>query len=90
MDLRSRVVSLEHQATAHSQRLTELEKGQRTGEIVDAKRDEQFKSLIEKVASVDKKIDSVGDSMKWVVKLIIGGLISAVVIFIVNGSLKIP
>jgi chorismate synthase len=90
MDLRSRVVSLEHQATAHSQRLTELEKGQRISEIVDAKRDEQFKSLLDKVASVDKKIDTVGDSMKWVVKLIIGGLIGALIAFVFNGGLKLP
>lgn len=86
MDLRSRVVSLEHQHTSILQRVGDLERGQRMSDIEDAKRGEQWRNIVTQFESLDEKIDGLNNNIKWVVKLVIGGLIAALVGFIINGG----
>lgn len=86
MDLRSRVVSLEHQHTSIFQRMGELEKWQRMSDIEDAKRGEQLKNIESQVKGLDGKIDGVNNNIKWAIKLVIGGLIAGFVAFIINGG----
>jgi hypothetical protein len=58
-DLHTRVVSLEHQSTLHSQQIAELEKWQRLSDIADARKDEQFKNMDMRFTSIDKKIEAI-------------------------------
>jgi L-lactate utilization protein LutB len=90
MDLRTRVVSLEHHATLSSQRLSELEKWQRVSDIADARKDEQFKNMDLRFTSIDKKIDEIGGTLKWVNPAIITGIIRGAVGFIVKGGFNLP
>ncbi len=90
MDLRSRVVSLEHQHTTILQRVGDLERGQRMSDIEDAKRGEQFNNMNERFTSLDKKIDDIGGTLKWVNRAIITGIIMGVVAFLIRGGFSIP
>jgi hypothetical protein len=89
-DLRSRVVALEHRSAASDQRLTNLEGWKQLSDIADAKKDEQWKSLLEKFGVMDRKMDDLTGTLKWVNKLIIGGLIAGVVGFMIKGGFHIP
>jgi hypothetical protein len=86
MDLRSRVVSLEHQHTSILQRVGDLERGQRMSDIEDAKRGEQWRNIVIQFEGLVEKIDGLNNNIKWVVKLVIGGLIAGLVAFIINGG----
>jgi uncharacterized coiled-coil protein SlyX len=104
-DLRSRVVSLEHKHAAHDQRFSSIEQRLAQADIADARKDEQFKSLIEKLGMTNEKIDgvktdlhakmdSLGGSIRWVGGLIIAAsvtaLTGAVWVFIIKGGLNVP
>lgn len=97
-DLRSRMVSQEHKTAAIDQRLTTIEQWRAQSDIADARKDEQFKSLLEKVGildtSMNKKMDELGGNIKWVGKLVIGSALSAivagVVAFMMKGGFYIP
>jgi hypothetical protein len=100
-DLRTRVVSLEHQSTLHSQRIGELEKWQRLSDIADARKDEQFKNMDARFSSIDKKIDDLGKSMgaktdeiggtlKCVNRTILTGVILGVIAFLIKGGFNLP
>ena len=90
MDLRSRVVSLEHQHTTILQRVGDLERGQRMSDIEDAKRGEQFNNMNARFTSLDKKIDDIGGTLKWVNRAIITGIIMGVVAFMLRGGFNLP
>ncbi|MEK1888692.1 MAG: hypothetical protein AAAB35_14210 [Phyllobacterium sp.] len=90
MDLRSRVVSLEHQHTTILQRVGDLERGQRMSDIEDAKRGEQFNNMNARFTSLDKKIDDIGGTLKWVNRAITTGIIMGVVAFMLRGGFNLP
>ncbi|MFB9952017.1 hemolysin XhlA family protein [Rhizobium puerariae] len=83
MDLRPRMVRVEHDLTDHHRRLTELEKHRQTADIADARRDEQWANML-------AKIDAIDGNIKWVVKLIIGGIIAGAVGFMLKGGFSLP
>lgn len=97
-DLRSRMVSQEHKTAALDQRMTTLEQWRAQSDISDARKEEQFKSLLEKVGlmdtSMNKKMDELSGSIKWVGNLVIGSAVSAViagvVTFMMKGGFHIP
>ncbi|WP_376742376.1 pro-sigmaK processing inhibitor BofA family protein [Ensifer canadensis] len=97
-DLRSRMVSQEHKTAALDQRMTTLEQWRAQSDIADARKEEQFKSLLEKVGimdtSMNKKMDDLAGSIKWVGKLVIGSaagaIIAGVVTFTLKGGFHIP
>lgn len=101
MDLRGRMVALEHRATGYSQRLTALETWRQHSEVDGARKDEQFKHMDTRFSTLDSKIDAislglgnkidaVNNTLSWIGKLVIGAVVLAVVAFIVNGGLNIP
>ncbi|ASP84177.1 hypothetical protein CDO26_05875 [Sinorhizobium meliloti] len=104
-DLRSRVVSLEHKHASTEQRLTSMEQRFVQADIADARKEEQWKSLLEKFVMMDRKIDTVdtslnkkmddlGGNMRWLGKIVIGAALSAmvagVVAFMMKGGFHIP
>ena len=104
-DLRSRVVSLEHKHAAHDQRFSSIEHRLAQSDIADARKDEQAKNLLEKLVMTNEKIDgvktdlhakmdSLGGGIRWVGGLVIAAFVTAsvgaVVLFVVNGGLKVP
>lgn len=55
-------------------------------DIEDAKRGEQWRNIVTQFEGLDEKIDGLNNNIKWVVKLVIGGLIAGLVGFIINGG----
>ena len=81
-DLRPRVVSMEHNLTTIGQRVTELEKKQQASEIFDA-------TMRVKFDAVDEKLKIIGSNTTWLLRLLIGGLIMAVIGFLVRGGFHV-
>lgn len=78
-DLRSRMVSQEHKTAALDQRMTTLEQWRAQSDIADARKEEQFKSLLEKFGIIDRKIDKTNGYLMAIVIAIILGMIGAFV-----------
>lgn len=85
-DLRSRVVSLEHTVQGNSQRLTALETWQRQSDLADARKEGEWKAMNDKIDAVGSKVDKISDSLQWVVRLLIGGIIMAALGFLIKGG----
>lgn len=82
-DLRSRVVFLEHKYNDIKGRIANHEKWQAEQNIANAVRDERWTSTLARLNSID-------GNLKWIVRLVIGGIITALLAFIVGGGLGIP
>jgi uncharacterized coiled-coil protein SlyX len=104
-DLRSRVVALEHKTAASEQRLAGIEQWRQQSDLIDARKDEQWKNLLEKFGLMDRKIDGVdtslnkkmddlGGNIRWLGKVVIGAalsaMVAAVVAFMMKGGFHIP
>ena len=83
MDLRSRVVTLEHRSTEDRQRIVTLETWRQQTEIAGARSDEQFKEMARRMSRIDANISRIA----WAIIL---GVIGAGVTFIVKGGLNLP
>lgn len=73
-DLRARVTALEHWRTQR--------------EIDGARKDEQWKHMDQRFTDLDKKIDGLNGTLTWIVRLIIGGIISGIVAFMLSGGFR--
>lgn len=89
VDLHSRVVQLEHQSQAREARLVLVETWQRQQEVAEARRDEKWTNLDGRLGSLDSKINKIGDTLTWVNRMIIGGLVMGVVAFMLKGGFNI-
>ena len=89
-DLRARVAALEHKVTTQEQRVSVIEQWRQQMDIFNARRDEQFKNLMEKFEALNRKIDNVqtslagdigklAETLQWLARLIIGGIITGVI-----------
>lgn len=85
-DLRSRMVSVEHQTQGHGQRLSALETWQRQKDIDSARHDERWKHMDDRFNRLEAKLVSVNDTLTWITRLIIGGIIMAIIAFMVGGG----
>lgn len=86
-DLRSRIVTVEHNTASHSQRITALEAWQRQSDLADARKEGEWKAMNDKIDSVGTKVDKISDSLQWVVRLLIGGIIMAALAFLLKGGI---
>jgi hypothetical protein len=43
----------------------------------------------ERERSIDRRLSNIEDTLKWLVRLVVGGLIGAIVAFIVKGGLVV-
>lgn len=89
VDLHSRVVQLEHQGQAREARLVLVETWQRHQEVAEARRDEKWQHLDVRLNSLDTKINKIGDTLTWVNRMIIGGLVMGVIAFMLKGGFNI-
>ncbi len=89
-DLRSRMVAVEHQTQSHGQRLSALETWQRQSDLADARKEGEWKAMNDKIDAVGSKVDKISDSLQWVVRLLIGGIIMAALAFLIRGGLAPP
>lgn len=82
-DLRSRVVGVE-------QRLTALEVWQRQRDIESARHDEKWNAMETRIdlrfSGLEKSVHSIQMSLTWINRLIIGGIITGVVGFLIKGG----
>ncbi|TCL70666.1 hypothetical protein EV286_107544 [Rhizobium sp. BK251] len=94
MDMRPRMVSAEHQLGNHEHRIVALESWQRQSEIHDAKKEEQLKSMEAlfnmRFTAVEDKLSSIGGTMTWIMRLVIGGLLMGVIAFAIKGGFYVP
>ncbi|WP_245487354.1 hypothetical protein [Rhizobium leguminosarum] len=82
-DLRTRVVSLEHQFTSTHQRVNDLEKWQRQTEIADARMDVKFLEMDGKLTKIDMTLSRI----MW---LVLGGIIMGAIGFMLKGGFTLP
>lgn len=92
-DLRSRVVGLEHRVHGYDQRLSGLEVWQRQRDIESARHDEKWnameKRIDERFSGIEKSVGDIKSVLSRLNWLIVGGIIAAVIGFIVKGGLNI-
>lgn len=69
-------------------RVSTLENWRVQRDIADARADEQRKHLDARFDTLQKEIREVNETLKWVNRLIIGGIIAASVSFVIGGGLK--
>ncbi|MGT2443064.1 hypothetical protein ACU4I5_10795 [Ensifer adhaerens] len=98
-DLRARVVALEQKASDTERRLSGMEQWRQQSDLTDARKDEQWKNLLEKFGLMDRKIDTVdtslnkkmdelGGNIRWLGKIVIGAALSAMVAGVVAFMMK--
>lgn len=89
-DLRARVVTLEHASAAKEQRLSSLEAWQRQRDVDSARNEAKWDAMENRIdtrfAGIESSLRDVQGSLSWVTKLIIGGIIMAVIAFMVGGG----
>lgn len=89
-DLRARVVTLEQQASQKEQRLVNLEAWRQQQDINGARTDEKWNNLEARFTSLDGKITDIGSSLKYINRLVIGGIIAGLIGFMIKGGFNIP
>lgn len=91
-DLLSRVVSVEHQAQSHGQRLSAIEAWQRQRDIDSARHDEKWSAMETRIdtrfSGLEKSVHDIQASLSRINWLIIGGIISGIVAFLMQGGFK--
>ncbi|MCO5164647.1 MAG: hypothetical protein M9939_26515 [Mesorhizobium sp.] len=73
-DLRARVVALENWRVRR--------------DIESARHDERWKHMDDRFNRLEVKLSGVSDTLTWITRLIIGGIILAIVAFMVGGGFK--
>ncbi len=87
-DIRSRLNALEHLVTSLIARITTLETWQRQSEIADARTDEKWKNVDRRFDNLESQIKNVIGVLTKIMWIVIGGILTAAVAFIVSGGLK--
>lgn len=82
-DLHARVVSTGHRLNDQKDRIVQLEKWQQEQNIANAVRDERWTTML-------TRLNNIEGYLKWIVRLVIGSIVAALVAFMVGGGLTIP
>ena len=92
-DLRSRVVGLEHATQTNNQRLTTLEAWQRQRDIDSARQDEKWVAMEARIdtrfSGLENSVKGIQATLSRIMWIVVGGILSAVVVFISSGGLKL-
>ncbi|GHC79283.1 hypothetical protein [Limoniibacter endophyticus] len=88
-DLRSRVVALEQQGQAREQRLVNVENWQRMADIAEARKSEQFKAMDDRFSRIEGDLEKISQTLAKIMWLIIGGIITGMVAFIMRGGFSV-
>lgn len=91
-DLRSRMVSVEHQSQSHGQRLSALETWQRQRDIESARHDEKWNAMETRIdtrfSGLEKSVHDIQSSLSRINWLIIAGIVSGIVAFMIQGGFR--
>lgn len=85
-DLRSRMVNVEQKGTEHALRLSALEAWKQQSDVADARKEEQFKAMNDKIDSVGSGVKELQGTLKWVSRTIIGAIILAFMAILIKGG----
>lgn len=89
-DLRSRMVSVEHQTQGHGQRLAALEAWQRQRDIDSARHDEKWNAMESRIdtrfSGLESSVGDIKTALSRINWLIIGGIITGVIAFLFQGG----
>lgn len=77
------MVTVEHELNDQKSRIVAMEKWQQEQNIANAVRDERWTTTLARLNNID-------GYLKWIVRLVIGGITTALVAFMVGGGLTIP
>lgn len=81
-DLRARVTALEKADILMESRVSEIEKWKHLVTLDNAVRAEQWANII-------KRLDSIDKNTGWLIKTVVGGLIIALLAYIISGGIKV-
>ncbi|WP_245409055.1 hemolysin XhlA family protein [Shinella sp. WSJ-2] len=89
-DLRSRMVSAEHSLQGLLQRLTLLETWKQQRDIESARHDEKWNAMETRIdnrfSGLEKSVHDIQTSLTWINRLIVGGIVTGIVAFLVRGG----
>lgn len=71
------------------ERLKALEEWRLQRDIADARAEEQRKHLDARFDALQKEIRDVNDTLRWVNRLIIGGILTGLITFLIAGGFKV-
>lgn len=71
------------------ERLKALEEWRLQRDIADARAEEQRKHLDARFDALQKEIRDVNDTLRWVNRLIVGGIIMGILTFLISGGFKV-
>ena len=80
----------EHELSALHERIGTLEHWRIQLDIANARADEQRKHLDQRFDALDGKVSKINDSLTWIVRMVMGAIILAIVAFLVRGGFTIP
>ena len=80
----------EHELSALHERIGTLEHWRIQLDIANARADEQRKHLDQRFDALDGKVSKINDSLTWIVRMVMGAIILAIVAFLVRGGFNIP
>lgn len=89
-DLRSRVVALEHGAQSWEIRLVALEAWRTQRDIDSARHDERWIGMENRLTSIETEINGIQETLTWIMRIVIGGIIMGVIAFLMRGGFNIP
>lgn len=89
-DLRSRMVSVEHQTQSHGQRLAAMEAWQRQRDIDSARHDEKWNAMEARIdtrfTGLESSVGDIKSALSRINWLIIGGIVAGIVGFMIKGG----
>lgn len=80
----------EYDLTQLHERIVTLEHWRIQLDIANARADEQRKHLDQRFDALDGKVSKINDSLTWIVRMIMGAIILAIVAFLVRGGFNVP
>jgi hypothetical protein len=89
-DIRARLVSVEKDQAATTQRVIALEAAQMAANIAEARKEGAWTNMKDKLDALTVSITEIQGTLRWIGRLVIGGIIAGVVAFIFKGGFAIP
>ena len=89
-DIRARLVGVEKDQAATVQRVIALEAAQMKADIADARREGAWTNMKDKLDALSVNITEIQGTLRWIGRLVIGGIVAGVIAFMMKGGLTIP
>ena len=89
IDTQAKITGLETNQRALEARVVALELFQRKSEIEEARRGEQWKYMDSRFNDLDRKIENVSGVLTKLMWLIVSGMVTGVVVFMLGGGFRL-